>query len=72
MKRDIHEIVTEHIKERYRRKKNATKALKNNHVALQNLFMDIVNQENPELTPDETSEITKYFDEFLSEGDFKI
>ena len=72
MKRDIHEIVTNHIKERYRRKKNSTKALKNSYKALQSLFMDIVNQENPELTPDETNEITKYFDEFLKEGDFKI
>jgi len=70
--KSIDEIITEHIKERYRKKKNSTKALKDSYVALKNLLVDIVKEDNKDISDIELEEVKKYFDEFFSKEEFMI
>jgi hypothetical protein len=68
----IGEIISEKIQRKYRKRKNSTKALKKDNTALKGLFMDIVKQENQEISDIELEQVEKYFDEFLKEEDFKV
>lgn len=68
----IDELITEHFKEKYRRKRNATKALKKSYIDLKGIFMDTVFQENPDLNGPELQFVEKYFDEFISKEEFKV
>jgi hypothetical protein len=72
MKKTINELITEHFKEKYRKKRNSTKALKKSYMDLKGIFMDTVIEENPDLKGDELKIIKQYFDEFLSEEEFML
>jgi hypothetical protein len=70
--KSIDELITEHFKEKYRKKRNSTKALKKSYMELKNIFMDTIIQENPDLNAFELKFVENHFDEFISKEEFEV